>query len=314
MNYRILGRTGLKVSLMGLGTGGPSLFGQQRGVSEAEAGRLLRRALELGINFFDSSAQYRDSEAMLGRALVGVPRSDYILATKFMYAFDGRFAEPAAVRTSVEQSLLRLKVDAIDILQFHGIKPDEYRQAMETYMPVVTQMQEEGKFRFLGLSENYSHDPEHLMLPMALEDDAFDTAMVGYNLLSPAPEAEILPICQELKVGVICMVAVRMALSRPERLRENLADAVARGVIPAEALTEGEEPLSWLLEGPAESLPAAGYKYVAAHPAIGTVLTGTADLAHLESNVRAILGPSLSQAHMERLRRIFGQVREPLAN
>ena len=315
MDYRILGRTGLEVSVMGLGTGGPSLFGQQAGLSEAEVIGLARRALELGVNFFDSSAQYRESEAILGRALREVPRQEYILATKFMYASEGKFARPSEVRDSVEQSLRRLRVETIDILQFHGVKPHEYQQAMEMLMPVVTRLQEEGKFRFLGISENYHHDPLHQMFPMALEDDAFDTAMVGYNLLSPAPEAEILPACQQRKVGVICMVAVRRALSRPEHLRERLADAVARGVIPAEVLPDGEEePLSWLVRGEVDSLPAAGYKYAAAHPAVGTVLSGTADRAHLEANVRAILGPPLPAAHMARLRQIFGRVREPLAD
>ena len=315
MDYRILGRTGLKVSVMGLGTGGPSQFGQQTGVPEAEVIRLVRRALELGINFFDTSAQYRESEAMLGRAFSGVPRQDYIVATRFRPASEEGPVPPAEVRDSVEQSLRRLRVETIDILQFHGLKPHEFQPAMEQLMPVVTQLQEEGKFRFLGVSENYHNDPLHRMLPMALADDLFDAVMVGYNLLSPAPEEEILPGCQEREVGVVCMVAVRRGLSRPEHLRARLVDAAARGVIPAAALPEGEEePLSWLVRGEVDSLPSAGYKYAAAHPAVGTVLTGTADRTHLETNVRAVLGPPLPVAHMARLRQLFGGVREPLAD
>ena len=82
MKYRILGKTGLEVSLLGIGTGGSSQFGQKSNVAEEEVLKLVHRALELGINFFDSSAVYGDSEAILGRALSEVPRQDYILATK----------------------------------------------------------------------------------------------------------------------------------------------------------------------------------------------------------------------------------------
>ena len=313
MEYRTLGRTGLKVSVMGIGTGGPSLFGQQSGVPEAEVGQLVGQALDLGINFFDSSSQYRDSETMLGRLLQGMGREDYVLATKFRYERDEQIVSPEQVRESVEQSLKRLQVDSIDILQFHGVVPGNYKAVMERLMPAVVRLQEQGKFRFLGISENYRSDHHHEMLPMALEDDVFDTVMVGYNLLSPAPEHEVLPACQEHDVGVICMVAVRRSLSRPEHLRERLADAVQRGVIASDALPD-EDPLGWLVQGHVESLPAADYKYAAAHPAVGTVLTGTSRTAHLEANVRAILGKPLSAAHMARLRRIFGQVREPLGD
>ncbi|MDP6779911.1 MAG: aldo/keto reductase, partial [Candidatus Latescibacteria bacterium] len=72
--------------------------------------------------------------------------------------------------------------------------------------------------------------------------------------------------------------------------------------------------LGWLVKGHVESLPSAGYKYAAAHPAIGTVLTGTANVDHLEENVKAILGPPLPDADMARLRSIFGDVWEPLGN
>jgi aryl-alcohol dehydrogenase-like predicted oxidoreductase len=76
MKYRTLGRTELRVSVMGVGTGGPSNFGQSTGVPEEESARLVSRALDLGINFFDTSAAYRESESILGRALDGVRRDE----------------------------------------------------------------------------------------------------------------------------------------------------------------------------------------------------------------------------------------------
>ncbi|MCY4352872.1 MAG: aldo/keto reductase, partial [Gemmatimonadetes bacterium] len=79
MEYRILGRTGLKVSIIGIGGGGPTQMGQKTGVDQAGVNRLVQRALDLGINFFDTAAAYGESETILGNALKGVPRDDYIL-------------------------------------------------------------------------------------------------------------------------------------------------------------------------------------------------------------------------------------------
>ncbi len=313
MEYRTLGRTGLRVSVMGIGTGGPSNFGQSTGVPEPDVTRLVHRALDLGINFFDTAAGYKESEVILGRALEGVPREDYIVATKFQAARDAWTATPEEAVESVERSLKRLRVETIDVMQFHGVKPEDYQRTIEIFVPVMKRLQDQGKFRFLGVSETYSQDPRHEMFPMALKDDLFDTAMVGYSLLSPTPEHMVLPMCRERNVGVVCMVAVRRALSRSEVLKERIADAVAQGLIAPDALPD-DDPLGWLIKDHVTSLPAAGYKYVAAHPAMSTVLTGTANIKHLEDNVEAILGPPLPEEDMARLRSVFGEVWEPLGN
>jgi aryl-alcohol dehydrogenase-like predicted oxidoreductase len=312
MQYRRLGRTGLSVSVLGIGTGGPSGFGQKSGVPEEQAMACARRALDLGINYFDTSASYGASEEILGKALRGVPRQDYVLSTKFAPVLDGRIVSRDDAVASVERSLLRLGVDAVDILMFHSVNPDQYRPVVEALLPAVHRLREQGKCRFLGISETYSDDHGHEMVPQALADDIFDAMMIGYNLLSPGAEA-VLPACQEQDVGAICMVAVRRSLSRPDHLLERLADAGRRGVIDREALPP-EDPLGWLVRGSTESLPAAGYKFAAAHPAIATVLSGTANIDHLQANVRAILGPPLPDEDMARLRQVFAQVREPLGD
>ena len=103
MLYRTLGRTGLRVSLLGIGTGGPSNFGQSTGVPEADIHRLVKRALDVGVNIFDTAAGYRDSEAILGRALKGVPRDGYYLATKF---------NPSAKRKSLSRRTWWLRLSA----------------------------------------------------------------------------------------------------------------------------------------------------------------------------------------------------------
>lgn len=315
MKYRTLGRTGLKVSLVGIGSGGPSQFGQKSGVAEENIRKLTHHALDRGINFFDTAATYGESETIMGRALKGVPRESYILATKFKSAAKGsdRPATPEEVTASVERSLRRLQVDCIDLLQFHAVKPDTYATERDILMETLNKLRDQGKFRFLGTTESYSLDTRHEMLVEALHDDLFDTIMVGYNLLSPTAEKEVLPLCQEKNVGVICMVAVRKALSRPELLLERIADAKARGVIAKDSLPE-KDPLGWLVQGEVKSVPAAAYKFVTAHPAISTVLTGTSRIEHLDDNIEAILGPSLPEEHMARLRSVFGDVWEALAN
>ncbi len=313
MNYRTLGRTGLRVSVLGIGTGGPSQFGQNSGVSETDVSRMVRRALALGVNFFDTAAGYGESEAILGRALAGAPREDYVLATKVQVARDDWTATPEDVVVTVERSLERLRVDVIDIMQFHGVKPEDYARTIEIFLPVMARLQEQGKFRFLGVSETYSQDFRHEMFPMALADDHFDTAMVGYNMISPTAEHRVLPMCREKNVGVICMVAVRRALSRPDVLAERIAYAKEKGLIERDSVPD-DDPLGWLVKGHVTSLPSAAYKYVASHPAMGTVLTGTANIDHLEANVKAILGPPLPDDDMARLRETFGGVWEPLGN
>ncbi len=313
MEYRRLGRTKLQVSLMGIGSGGPSLFGQNSRVSEVDISRMVRRALDMGINFFDTAAAYGQSEAILGRALRGVPREAYILATKFHAVVDGKPLPEKAVIERVDQSLRRLRVDTVDLLQLHGVLPGDYQIAVEIAFPTVLRLQEQGKFRFLGITESYARDGRHEALGLALADDTFDTVMVGYNLMNPTPEQDILPICERRDVGVICMVPVRRALSRPEHLRKRIAEAKAKGLIARRALPD-QDPLGWLVKGGVKSLPAAGYKFSAAHSAVSTVLTGTSSIAHLEENVEALLGPPLPDADVARLRSIFGEVWEPLAN
>ena len=313
MRYRPLGRTGLRVSLLSLGTGGPSQFGQTSGVGEVEAGRMLRRALELGVNFIDSSSQYGNSESLLGRILAGVPRDQYLIATKFPSAIDERVPSGEEVAASVEGSLMRLGVDEIDLLQFHGVIPELFDEVMETQLPTAIRLLEQGKCRFLGLSENYSRDHHHEVAGRGLDVEAIDAMMIAYSILSPSAEELVFDRCLERKVGVIDMVAVRRGLSRPEHLRRRIQDAVERGVVDAGSV-DLSDPLGWLLEGHVTSLPSAGYKFAASHPAVATVLTGTANIRHLEDNAEAVNGPPLSPQAMGRIRRVFGGVRENLGD
>jgi aryl-alcohol dehydrogenase-like predicted oxidoreductase len=322
MEYRRFGRTGLEVSVMGLGTGGPSQLGQGSGVPEAEAARLVRRALDLGLNLIDTAADYRESEAILGRALRGVPRERYVLCTKFSPVRDRHRRRPgeapslksaAALAESLERSLRRLQTDAVDLFQLHGVPPEWYERVRDRFVPAARRLREQGKFRFLGLTETFATDDRHETLARGLADDLYDAMMVGYNLLTPLPEEHVLPEARRRDVGVLVMCAVRRAIARPERLAQLVADLKARGELPADALPD-EGPLDWLVHDGVPSVPAAAYKFAAGFPGVSCVLTGTADVRHLEDNVAAVLGAPLPAADRQRLVALFGPVRCNLGN
>ena len=313
MEYRRFGRTGVSVSVMGLGSGGPSQLGQGSGVAEADAHRVVRRALELGINLIDTAADYRDSEAILGRALKGVPRESYVLCTKFTPVDKrggGGLKEEGALAESLERSLQRLGTDYVDVFQLHGVAPKDYAGARDRFVPVAKKLQEQGKFRFLGITETFAEDDGHEMLRAAFEDDPWATCMVGYNLLTPMPEEHVLPEAQRKDVGVLVMCAVRRAIARPEKLSELVK---GKGELPPDSLPD-EAPLDWLVHGDVPSVTAAAYRYAAGHPAVSCVLTGTANVHHLEENVRDVLGPPLPLEDRERLVKLFGPIHRNLGN
>src|SRR5689334_10846202 len=103
MQYRTLGRTGLRVSLASLGSGGARRLGQATGATEREMFALIHHALELGINFIDTSPAYQESEALIGKALSGGRRGQALLCTKFAPSDQGQLVDASAIRQSVER-------------------------------------------------------------------------------------------------------------------------------------------------------------------------------------------------------------------
>jgi len=110
MEYVTLGRTGLRVSVAGLGCGGFSRLGLGRGKSEAEAVMLIHRALGLGVNLFDTAAAY-DTEAVLGKALASVPRQEVVIATKAPFDVSNPNSSAASAVASLDNSLRQLATD-----------------------------------------------------------------------------------------------------------------------------------------------------------------------------------------------------------
>jgi L-galactose dehydrogenase len=316
MHYRRLGRTNLRVSILGLGTGGPSVLGQRTGVPEAESQRVVRRALELGVNLIDTHAGYKDSEDILGRALDGVPRESYVMCTKFHPArrpddplyTTRRVRDVSDLVTSLDNSLRRLRTDHVDVYQLHAVRADEYVAVRDVFIPELRRQQAAGKIRFVGVTEQFASDHEHAMLTQALADDVWDTLMVGYNLLTPSPETHVLPEADRRNVGVLVMCAVRRVLAKPDHLAELIASLQRAGRVSEDALPP-TDPLGWLVHDGVASVSAAAYRFASEHPAVSSVLSGTGNVSHLEENVKAIQEGPLPAADLARVREIFGPVK-----
>jgi aryl-alcohol dehydrogenase-like predicted oxidoreductase len=317
MEYRRFGRTDLQVSAIALGSGGPNRFGQRVGIPEAHIHRLVRHALELGINLFDTSPGYSDSELILGRALAGVARDRYHLSTKVVIddAVTGEHPAPVQqVVASVEASLRRLRVDHVDVLLLAGWpQPGAYRRIVEETIPALRRLQEQGKLRFLSSSEVSAYDGAHAYLTLGLRDELFDSVMVAYNMINQCAEREVFPLCRKRDVGTQVMFAVRRLFPDPVRVGETLAELERKQIVAAGALPAGD-PFDWLLDSRTPDLISAAYKFCAAHPAVSTVMTGTNDIRHLERNVAAVTGPPLPAEVMQRLRATFFGVTEVIGN
>lgn len=317
MKYRRLGRTDLRVSEIALGSGGPNRFGQFEGVPEKDIHRLVHCALDLGVNLFDTSPGYGDSELILGRALTGVPRDSYYLSTKVPID-DNLFGESAAsaaqVVDTVESSLRRLQTDYIDILLIAGFPQQlTYETIVEETIPALRHLQEEGKFRFLSSSEVSRFDGAHTFLTRGLRDNLFDSVMVAYNLINQSADREVFPLCQKLDVGSQVIFAVRRLFPSSERVEEVIGELKRKGVVAAGALPD-QDPFEWLLDHNVPDLVSAAYKFCIGNPAVTTVMTGTNNLQHLKLNLAAVDGPPLPVEVRDRLRSIFSGVTEVIGN
>lgn len=312
MEYRILGRTGFEVSLLSLGSGGARALGQSIGMSQGQQTALVRRALGLGINFIDTSAHYGDSELILGRALEGVPRDSYFLTTKWLALKDGKSVpDPALLAEGVNESLKRLLTDYVDVMMFHGPLPDEYPELIERVAPTMVRLREEGKVRAVGISTRYAADPAQVTGERALmeDPDLFDVVMLKYGMLNQHAAAEMFPLAIEHDVGVMNMATIRDKLPDPARLEQLIQEWKNGGKIAADSLP-AEDPLGWLVHDDVDSVISAGYKFGADHPAVSTVITGTASIEHLESNVAALETPRLPAEDAQRIKDLFGSIVE----
>jgi L-galactose dehydrogenase len=285
-----------------LGCGGHSRLGLETKGLEHAAG-IVRAAYNGGVNFFDTATLYGTEEAV-GKGLEGIRRDSYILSTKFPCSGT---TERDFART-LEESLRKLKTDYIDIYHLHGVKPQDYSRIRDTFVPLMLKAKQDGRIRFPGITEHFGTDTSHEMLKAALPEDIFDVVMIGYNLLNPSAAKSVLPLTREKNVGVMCMFAVRSALSNPRQLETDIRKILDCGQADP-AIVEPRGALDFLIRGgAAPSIMDAAYRFCRHTPGIDVVLTGTGSPGHLKENLASIQGPKLPDEILARLEAMFGGV------
>lgn len=307
MQYTSLGRTGLRVSVAGLGCGGHSRLGQKTGSTAQESIEVVRQALDQGINLIDTAEAY-GTESIVGQALRDVGRDRVVISTKKLCPDRAGDDPGGELRRGVEHSLKRLQTDYVDVFYLHGVRPEQYQYAHDTLAPVLVRLCEEGKIRFLGVTEAFIPDPQHAMLERALEDDCWDVVMVGFNLLNQSARQRVFPRTRAKNIGTMGMFAVRNALSRSAHLKKMLTELKDKNQIDP-GLCETPDLLGFLTgTGKAGTIPEAAYRYCRHEPGMDSVLTGTGSVEHLKENITALLKEPLPLADGERLADLFGQV------
>jgi aryl-alcohol dehydrogenase-like predicted oxidoreductase len=308
MDYTTLGRTGLRVSVAGLGTGGFSRIGI--GHSENHAVGIVRQALDLGVNLIDTAAVY-GTEEVVGRALRNVTRDSVVVCTKASKPAGDPAFNVAKILESLDGSLRRLSLDHVDVFQLHAVPPAAYDYVRNEIVPALLREKEKGKFRFLGITETSPNDHEQMMLrkAAATEDTPWDTAMFAFNLMDQVAREAVFPLTMKNRVGTLMMFAVRSIFARPEQLAGTMKELAANGLVPAE-LAASDEPLGFLVHpGGASSVTDAAYRYVRHEPGVDVVLFGTGDSEHLTSNIASILKPPLPDADRMKLKTLFSHLR-----
>jgi len=300
MNTRTLGRTGLKVSELCLGSW--TTYGGY--VNEADSIRVIHRAFELGINFFDTADVYvrGGAETVLGKALAELPREQVVIATKVMgRVWDGPLGAGLSrkhVFDAMDQSLRRLQVDYVDLYQLHA--PDASTPIEET-LRALEDLVRMGKARYIGFS-NFDHNPPLLRRAVAYQKrrgwDPFVSSQPRYNLLEPRIEREHMPFCRRNGIGII---------NYSPLLQGVLTNKYAGGKVPGGSratsdfkhFIEGERALTETNVAAAERFAAWASKrglgapgpvaiaWVLRRPEISSAIIGASSVEQLEENVRA---------------------------
>ncbi len=281
MIKRKLGRTDLEVTQLGygsMGLRGPNTWGV-RVVDDDSAEQFLNHVLDVGINFIDTSPDYGASEERIGR-FIGSRRDEFYLATKCGCDYQQHADHieikhtwtPDTVRRNLETSLMRLRTDHLDLLQFHGGTAEELQEA--GLVDLLKDFQSEGTVRFIGSSNKLPHLPDLIQLGV------FDTFQIPYSCLAPQHE-DIISQAAATGAGIIIRGGIAHGgpdaeIERPA-LNDIWKDAKLDELV-SEEMTKAELIL----------------RYTLSHPHFGTTIVGTCNPAHMAENLAAIAAGPLN--------------------
>jgi aryl-alcohol dehydrogenase-like predicted oxidoreductase len=311
VEYRTLGKTGIKISEIGFGAWGigGTLW---QGANDDESIRALHRAVDLGLNFIDTALVYGDghSENLVGTVLK--ERTELLYCASKIPPKNGKWpARPGTalrdafpydhIIKSTEMSLKNLGLDRIDVQQFH-VWDDEWAADSE-WQDAIASLKEQEKIRFFGISLN-DHQPENALKVGAT--GLVDSFQVIYNIFDQSPEKTLFPLCKEKNIGII----VRVPLDeggltgkitpettfpsgdfRNRYFRDDRKQQVA----------ERTHALAKLLGKEAVTLPELALRYCLHHPVVSTVIPGMRNVANVEANCRISNGRKLSDGMIEEI-------------
>jgi len=314
MEYRIAGRTGIRVSAVGFGlwTISTTWWGIE---DESHGLDLLRQAYDLGITFFDTADTYGNGkgETMLAEAL-GPVRQHIVIATKFGYDFyrhgEKRTGQrelpqdfsPSYVRFAVEESLRRLRTDYIDIYQLHN--PRMWAIDSDELFATLEDLKSEGKIRAYGaaLGPAIGWEGEGLA---AMRRRHVGTLQIIYNMLEQDPGRRLLATAEEEGVGVLVRVPHSSGLLEGKFTPETVFPPTDhRSHRPREWLTDGLkklEKLTFLTEGTGRTMGQAAIQFILASPAAASVLPNIYDAGQLREFAEAPDTPPLTQEELDRV-------------
>jgi aryl-alcohol dehydrogenase-like predicted oxidoreductase len=318
MQYRTLGRTGLRISEVGFGAwaiGGPAKLGEVEigwgEVDDALSLRAIEAAYDAGVTFFDTADAYGAgrSEVLIGKAL-NPKRDRVVIATKAgnRTTADGQWVKDFSkswILEAIDASLTRLGMDYVDLYQLHsGTDTAQYRD--ETF-EALEALKTAGKIRFYGISVGpCAHGP------WVVRNTPADTIQVVYNMLEREPETELLPMAQEKGIGIIARVPLASGFLTgkftPEtRFAPN--DHRSRTYPPEKIRTMVTQigKLDFLTEGKGKTLAQAALQYCLAHPAVSAVIPGAKTPEQARANAAASDGVLLTPAEVARVRAVLAQ-------
>ena len=295
MEMRTFGRSGMRVSILGFGCG--AVGGLMVRGDPADQERTVARALEVGVNYFDTAVQYGngESEKNLGRILKKLKPSNAIVGTKvrLLPSDFGRISN--AVTTSLEGSLQRLGMEHVDIFHLHnpitatgGGESLSVRQVLDEVVSSFDRLRQQGKTRFLGITAIGDTTALHEVIDARI----FDSAQVSYNMLNPSaaialppnyPAQDYARLFDHTRPAGVGVVGIRVlaggALSGSAE-RHPIASPPPTPIGSASSyeadLTRARRLMPLVQEGYAESLAEASTRFAISHPAMGTILVGMA--------------------------------------
>ena len=307
MEYIKLGKTDLKVSVACLGCGGSSTIGKSTGKTENQSINLIKTALDLGVNFFDTANVY-GTEKILGKAIKNVSRDQIVISTKHQISTKDKKFSSIDIISGIENSLKELKTDYIDIFHLHGVAPKDFDHAI-SLMPELMREKEKGKFRFLGITESSPIDHNQITISKALNTNYFDVMMLAFSIMNQNAKKEILPKTMSKNIGTMSMFVVRSLFSVKGRLKKEIDRLVKNKQLPEWFLDE-KEPLEYFLkDSGANNIIDACYRYVRHQKGIDTVLFGTGDIDHLKKNIRSIVNSKLSDECINKFNQYFSHLK-----